>query len=172
MTTNNATFSRLPVNQERDRQPESLASARPNPEILPNISPNSDLSGDIELDSLFNTVQAEIRESSRLDEIRSSLSNNDPAIQTEIEDLTARLASAKINAGIIETESVSNTQATIHVQERSRLRKMLAKLFTKNPALSEHALVNKRKKQLGGITGAMTGDQNKLMELNGSSAVF
>ncbi len=171
MTINNANFSRLPVNQERDRQPESFTSSRPNSEILYNNPLSEELSGDIEIDSLKSAVFAETEESTRLASIRAELSSSQ-GLSSEIEDLTAQLASAKTDAGIVETDSVSNTNATVHVQERSRLRKMLAKLFEKEPELSAHALVNRRKQQLGGITGAMTGDQNKLMELNGSAAVF
>lgn len=170
MTTNNANFSRLPVNQERDRQPESFTSSRPNSEILSHPL-GENLSGDIEIDSLRSAVLAETQESSRLATIRAELSSN-RSLGTEIEDLTAQLASAKTEAGLAQTDSTTNTDAVVHVQERSRLIKMLASLFTKKPELSAHALVNKRKQQLGGIAGAMTGDQNKLMELNGSSAVF
>jgi len=170
MTTNNANFSRLPVNQERDRQPESFTSSRPNSEILSH-SFGEELSGDIEIDSLRNAIQAETQESARLATIRAELSKNQN-LGAEIKDLTAQLASTKTEAGLVQTDSTVNTDAVVHVQERSRLIKMLASLFSKKPELSAYSLVNRRKQQLGGIAGAMTGDQNKLMELNGSSAVF
>ncbi|MBP6979652.1 hypothetical protein KBB41_01230 [Candidatus Curtissbacteria bacterium] len=171
MTTNNANFSRLPVNQERDRQPESFTPSRPNSEILTHKPTNEELSGDVELDSLKSAAIAETQESTRLASIRAELSKNQN-LGAEIKDLTAQLASTKTEAGLVQTDSTVNTDAVVHVQERSRLIKMLASLFSKKPELSAYSLVNRRKQQLGGIAGAMTGDQNKLMELNGSSAVF
>lgn len=162
MTNISANFSGLPVSQERDRQPESPASLRPGSHIeQPPNSNESIFNGIIDLDQLRHRQEFQAEQGERVS-----------ALKAEISQLNQQLATAKSQAGEAQTDSVANLNPSIHVQERSRLQAMLTKLFAKKPELSPFQLTNRRKAQIGGITGAITGNQNTLMELNGNSAIF
>ncbi len=162
MANNNTNFSRLPVSQERDRQPESFVSSYSDSHLEKTPYPNESLlDGIIDLDQLRQEQALKTEQGEKV-----------TALRAEISELNQQLASAKLQTGETQTDSVANLAPSIHIQERSRLKIMLAKLFSKKPELNPYQLTNQRKAQIGGITGAITGNQNTLMELNGNSAIF
>lgn len=171
MATNNANFSQLPTTQERDRQPDAFIPAWARPETPKPQDHTLDLSGDIKLDSARRAIENRRTETEQLSDLRTSISNTE-GLKAEIEQLNAELAQTKLDSGIAETESVANLEPVVHVQERSRLKKILGLLIKKPQVVSEFDMVNHRRNQLSGVIGAITGDQNKLMELNGNSAAF
>jgi len=171
MTTNNASFSHLPITRERDHQPDAFASAWKKPETATPQETQPDLSGEVELDQARQAVQNRRTESEQLADLRTSITNTE-GLKAEIIQLSAQLGQIKLNSGISETDSVANIEPIVHIQEKSRLQNMLGFLIKKPQVVNEFGMVNHRKNQLGGIIGAITGDQNKLMELNGNSASF
>ena len=174
MATNNTTFSNLPISNEHDRPTEPFAplwAKIEKPSTNEHIS--TTLDGEVELDAVRAKAEKQLQGSQELEDLRLSIaSDSERQLRGEITDLNVELANAKQRAGIFETNSVENTGAAIHIQERSRLKRMLRLIYKSEPAFSEFETVGERKAKLTGIVGAITGDQKTLMEINGASAGF
>lgn len=169
MATANNNFSPLP-STERDHYSESPLFARPNsPELSPLSAP--ELDGDIELDSIRQQITTHETESGKLASVRAEIESPDK-LSAQIHELAEQLVAVKRQAGVDSTDAISNIDASVHVGEKHRLLKVIAGFFTQKPNRTEFELVEHRKSQLEGIVGALAGDQNKLMELNGSAAGF
>ncbi len=175
MATNNTTFSNLPISNEHDRPTEPFAPLWAKTEKLSSSSEHfaANLDGEVELDTVRDKAEKQLQGSQELEDLRLSIaSGSEGQLRGEIADLNRELANSKQQAGVAETNSVANTNAAVHIQERSRLRKMLELIYKSEPAFSEFATVGERKSKLTGIVGAITGDQKTLMEINGASASF
>ncbi len=175
MATNNATFSNLPISNEHDRPTEPFAPLWSKTEKQPSTHDHipATLDGEVELDTVRVKAEKQLQGSQELENLRLSIaSGSEHQLRGEIADLNTELADAKQRAGIFETNSVENTSAAIHIQERGRLKRMLRLIYKSEPAFSEFETVGERKAKLTGIVGAITGDQKTLMEINGASAGF